>query len=155
MVYTSCVCVCVCLHICVYCSYITSLHQSNTTMSYSLGGNIGRVKSLTIQPTSAPSTLQVSWSKPGIIKLLKLRSETYHLTLNSTQGIHTFNVSDSVKILSGVVDKAYYSKTIISLLATPLTDEYCRLISSGIQAIFSSRLYMIKLILTSLSFHLL
>ena len=129
---------------------VTSHHSTNP-VSHSLGGNVGRVRDLTIQPTSAPSTLQVSWSKPGIIKLLKLRSETYHLTLNSTQGIHTFNVSDSVKILSGVVDKAYYSKTIISLLATPLTDEYCRLISSGIQAIFSSRLYMIKLILTSSS----
>lgn len=74
-----------------------------------------------------PSTLQVSWSKPGIVNFLKLRGEIYYLTLNSTRGIHTFTVSDSVKILSGVVDNTYYSKTIIiSLLATPLTDEYCR-----------------------------
>ena len=99
--------------------------------------SIGPVRDLTVQPTStsAPSTLQVSWSKPGIIDFLTLCGETYHLTLSSTQGTHTFNVSNSVKILSGVVDKAYYSKTIISLLATTFTDQYCRLVSSGIQAI--------------------
>ena len=114
-----------------------SLHQSNTTC-HSIGGSIGRVKNLTVQPTStsALSTLQVSWSKPDAFKYQTLRGKTYHLTLSSTQGTHTFNVSDSVKILSGVVDNAYYSKTIISLLATTFTDQYCRLVSSGIQAIF-------------------
>ena len=156
-----CVCVCVCVCVCTIFSLVprplpcfqclgrlgpgrgytivTSCHSTKAIpQCHSIGGDIGRVKKLTIQPTntSASSTLQVSWSKPFNVNLLKLRGETYHLTLNSIQGTHTFNVSNSVKILSGVVDKAYYSKTIISLLATTFTDQYCQLISSGIQAIF-------------------
>ena len=68
-------------------------------------GRVGRVGDLTVRQTSVPSMLQVSWRTPGVVDFLNLHGETYYLTLNSTPGVHhTFSVSNSVKILSGVVE---------------------------------------------------
>ena len=80
-----------------------------------------------------------------MVDFLKLHGETYYLTLNSTPRVHhTFSVSNSVKILSGVVDKSYYSKTIISLMATPFTDGYGRFHLSAVHKPFYSRLCVIS-----------